>query len=190
LKKAQLKALALELRREVGLTSHDRFDPYELADLYGVDVIQLSEAECRPEAIDYFLVSRPDVFSGALVPCADGSVFIVENDAHTPERRASTASHEISHVVLEHPFSATLTDAGRCRVMNKDHEDEAAELSGELLLPTEAALRLAYDNVSDVSVAVRFGISESFARWRMNSTGARKIARRAQAKRSRNGHTS
>ncbi|MFC7024786.1 ImmA/IrrE family metallo-endopeptidase [Promicromonospora thailandica] len=140
--------------------------------------------------MEHFAVSRPDVFSGALVPCVDGSVFIVENDLHAPERRVSTASHEISHVVLEHPFSATLTDAGRCRVMNKDHEDEAAELSGELLLPTEAALRLAYDNVSDASVATRFGVSVSFARWRMNATGARKIARRAHAKRSRNGRTS
>jgi Zn-dependent peptidase ImmA (M78 family) len=95
----------------------------------------------------------------------------------------STASHEISHVVLEHPFEATLTDSGQCRVMNKEIEAEAAELSGELLLPTEAARQLAYHEVPDEEVAHRFGVSVRFATWRMNVTGARKIAARAHAKR-------
>ena len=181
--KTQLKKLALELRSEIGLTPHERFSPHQLAELYGIDVIPLSEVSGGESALRHFSIERPDVFSGALIPCTDGSTVIVENDAHPPERRASTASHEISHVVLEHPFAATLTDAGRCRVMNREHEDEAAELSGELLLPTEAARRLAFNSVDDPEVAQRFGISLEFARWRMNATGARKIAMRAHAKR-------
>ncbi|MCD4527228.1 ImmA/IrrE family metallo-endopeptidase [Nocardioides sp. cx-173] len=181
--KSQLKRLAAELRREVDVSPHERFDPYELAELYGIDVIPLSELACDADAMHHFTVDRPEVFSGALIPCSDGSTVIVENDTHLPERRVSTASHEISHVVLEHPFSATLTDSGKCRVMNKEHEDEAAELSGELLLPTEAARRLAYNKVGDEEVARRFGISVQFASWRMNATGARKIAQRAHAKR-------
>lgn len=181
--KTQLRNLALELRTEVDLTAHERFDPYELATLYGIDVISLSEVACTPDAMNHFTIERPEAFSGALIPCTDGSTVIVENDSHIPERRVSTASHEISHVVLEHPFGATLTDSGRCRVMNKAHEDEAAELSGELLLPTEAARRLAYYNVPDDEVARRFGISVKFASWRMNATGARKIAKRAHDKR-------
>lgn len=181
--KTQLKKLALELRREVDLTPHERFDPYQLADLYGIDVIQLSEVNADADTIRNFSIDRPEVFSGALIPCTDGSTVIVENDTHLPERRVSTASHEISHVVLEHPFSATLTDSGKCRVMNKEHEGEAAELSGELLLPTDAARRLAYYKVDDEEVARRFGISVKFASWRMNATGARTIARRSHAKR-------
>lgn len=181
--KTQLRKLALELRQEIDLTPHDRFDPHRLADLYGVDIIPLSEVACSPEAMRHFTIGRPEVFSGALIPCTDGSTIIVENDAHADERRISTTSHEVSHVVLEHPFSATLTDSGHCRVMNKEHETEAAELSGELLLPTEAARRLAYYEVDIVEVARRFGISVQLANWRMNATGARTIARRAHAKR-------
>ena len=45
-----------------------------------------------------------------------------------------------------------------------EHEEEAAELSGELHLPTEAAKKLAFDRVPDAEVARRFGISVPFAR--------------------------
>ncbi len=183
--KAALKRLALELRQEIDLTAHDPFNPLELADLYGVDVVRLSDIDGCPEALEYFRVQRPDKFSGALVPMPGGGTVILENDYHEPERRISTASHEVAHVTLEHPFAATLTNSDGCRVSVKEHEEEAAELSGELLLPTEAARRLAYNKATDEDVARRFGISVQFARWRMNATGARKIAKRAFAKRGR-----
>lgn len=183
--KAALKRLALELRQELDLTPHDPFDPHQLAKLYGVDVIRLSEIDCSSVALRYFQIDRPELFSGALVPLPDGGTVIIENDSHTPERRLSTSSHEVAHVTLEHPFAATLTNFKDCRVSVAAHEAEAAELGGELLLPTEAAQRLAYDNANDEEVARRFGVSVQFAGWRMNATGARKIASRARAKRSR-----
>ena len=181
--KAALKRLALELRQEVDLTAHDPFDPLRLAALYGVEVVRLSEIDCSPKVLRHFQVDRPERFSGALVPLPDGSTVIIENDAHAPERRVSTASHEVAHVTLEHPFAATLTNSKGCRVSVKEHEAEAAELSGELLLPTDAARRLAYYQVDNEEIARRFGISVQLASWRMNATGARKIASRARAKR-------
>lgn len=183
--KAALKRLALELREELDLTPHDPFNPLDLARLYGVEVIRLSEIDCSPEALNHFRIERPAVFSGALVPLPDGSTVIVENDWHVPERRVSTASHEMAHVTLEHPFSATLTNSKGCRVSVKEHEAEAAELSGELLIPSDAARKLAFDGVSDEVAAERFGVSVEVARWRLNASGARKIAARAHAKRRR-----
>ena len=183
--KAALGRLALELRREVNLTAHEPFNPLVLAELYGVEVVRLSEIECSPEALKHFQIDRPDRFSGALVPLPGGGTIIIENDSHEPERRTSTASHEVAHVALEHPFAATLTDSKGCRVSIPEHEGEAAELSGELLLPSDAARVLAFNQVGDEEVARRFGISVAFARWRMNATGARKIAARARAKRGR-----
>lgn len=181
--KSALRRLALEVREEVNLTPHDPFDPFDLADLYGIDVVRLSDVQCSPEALAHFQITRPDVFSGALVPFSDGSTVIIENDFHAKERRVSTASHEMSHVVLEHHFRATLTNNKGCRVANQEQEAEAAELSGELLIPFEAAKRLAFYRVSDEEAAERFGVSVELARWRMNATGARKIAQRARAKR-------
>lgn len=183
--KAQLKRLALELRAEVELTPHERFDPLVLAKLYGVEVLRLSDLECPPPVFEHFQINRPEVFSGALIPLNDGGTVIVENDAHAPERRASTASHEMAHVVLEHPFAAALADRNGCRLTNRELEHEAAELSGELLLPTSAAQQLAFDQVPDDVAAERFGVSVIFAAWRLNSTGSRKYAARVRAKRRR-----
>ncbi len=183
--KSELRRLALTLREELAMTAYDQFDPRALAELYGVQVLRLSELECSQEVREHFQIVRPQVFSGALIPLTDGGTVIVENDGHAPERRISTASHEMAHVVLEHPFAAALADSTGCRVANRALETEAAELSGELLLPTDAAVRLALDGVSDEIAAERFGVSVPFARWRLNVTGARKIAGRAHAKRRR-----
>ena len=54
-----------------------------------------------------------------------------------------------------------------------------------VLLPTEAAKQLAYEDSSDEGVAEQFGISVQFAAWRMNATGARIFAQQAHAKRRR-----
>jgi Zn-dependent peptidase ImmA (M78 family) len=68
---------------------------------------------------------------------------------------------------------------------SKEMEDQAAELSGELLLPAAAARRAAAYGRSDDQVAVQFDVSSEFARWRMNVTGARRIASRAARNKSR-----
>ncbi len=178
--KNALKRLAVELRTEAGCGAHDRFDPYRLADLYGVDVHRLSELECSEAARVHFQVTRPDVFSGALVPLVTGGAVIIENDAHSSERRRSTASHEMAHLALEHKFKASFVDDDirRCRLTNKEQEAEAAELSGELLLPFEAAKFLAIRGIPDEEAATRFDVSVDIAKWRLNSTGARRMAER------------
>lgn len=181
--KSALKRLAVELRTEVGCGPHDRFDPYRLADLYGVAVHRLSDLDCSDAALTHFRVTRSDVFSGALVPLVTGGAVIIENDAHSPERRRSTASHEMAHLALEHKFEAGLADdARRCRLTNKEQEAEAAELGGELLLPYEAAKFLAIRSISDEDAAKRFDVSVEIAAWRLNSTGARKMAERWKRK--------
>lgn len=180
--KAALKRLAVELREEIDVSPFDAFDPYALADLYGIDVIRLSELDCSDAARQHFHVTNAHVFSGALVPLGHGAV-ILENDAHAPVRRRSTAAHEMAHVVREHPFTASLVNERGCRVADPEHEAEAAELAGELLVPFEAAKRFARLSLSDEEVALRFGVSTDIARWRMNATGARIIAQRAAATR-------
>ena len=188
--KAEAKRLALEVRAELGVSAHRALDPYELAEQWGVRVLTLSDAvdEC-PEVMPAFLhltEARPEVFSAAVLPYGTGRI-IVENCSHELARRASTLAHEMSHVILEHAFTTLLRTSndsgGKCRESDREQEDEAAELSGELLIPSDAARRLAYNGTPDETVAQRFGVSIEFARWRMQATGARLIASRAAARR-------
>jgi Zn-dependent peptidase ImmA (M78 family) len=69
----------------------------------------------------------------------------------------------------------------------KEMEAEATEMAAELLLPGAAARRAALAGMSDAEVAQEFDVSVELARWRMNATGARRIAQREAEKRRRNG---
>ena len=178
--KAACKRLAAELRGEIGLEPLQPLDPWQLADLYGIQVMALSVLPVEDRVRDYFTVHHQDVFSGALVPMGSGAL-IIENDSHPEVRRRSTMSHEIAHVVGEHQFGTSLVNERGCRVADPVQENEAAEIAGELLIPFEAARILARRNASDQDVARQFGVSLDMAKWRMNATGARLIAQRGKA---------
>ncbi|BBY17124.1 ImmA/IrrE family metallo-endopeptidase [Mycolicibacterium litorale] len=176
--KAACKRLAGEVRTELGLDTMQALDPWQLAELYGVRVLALGSLPLDQAVRDHFHNVRPHAFSGALLPHRNGAI-IIENDAHPLARRRSTMSHEMAHVIGEHKFDTSLVNERGCRTADRLQEDEAAEISAELLVPSDAARRLARQKASDDEVALRFGVSIELARWRMNATGARIIARRA-----------
>jgi Zn-dependent peptidase ImmA (M78 family) len=178
--KAACKRLAIELRAEIGLELMEALDPWKLAELYGITVIPLGELPLDGEVRAYFALDRPEVFSGALVPIGSSAV-IVENDSHPDARRRSTMGHELAHVFGEHKFGTSLVNERGCRLANQVQEDEAAEIGGELLIPFEAAKKLARRKATNEEVALQFGVSTNMARWRMDATGARKIAARQAA---------
>jgi Zn-dependent peptidase ImmA (M78 family) len=184
--KAKLEDLALEVRGEIGLGWNERFDPYRLADEYGIPVYPidtLPEFGCSEQAIKHFAENRPKAWSAALVPVGTGRV-IIENTAHAPVRRRSNTTHEMSHVLLEHQFDALLlTDEG-CRQYDPQKEREATDLAGELLVPTKAAINAAFAEKTNQQVAGLFGVSAQFAQMRM--AGPRKIAERTTRKRAPN----
>lgn len=178
--KTEAKRLALELRSEIGLDAHTPFDPYAFATEYGIRVVQLSDL--GGDARDHFLRADGSALSGALIP--DGTAMIIlENDAQPLTRRRTTMCHELAHVVLEHQFGVSLSgDERRCG-LGGDQEAEADWLSGEMLIPTDGAFRLARANATDERAAGEYAVSLAVARWRMNHSGARKVIQRARAKR-------
>jgi len=183
--KKEAREITLEVREELGVDVFAPLDPYALAELYGIEITDLSNPCLPPESVRHFTEERPHVFSGALVPLQPSGALIIENHVHHPRRRRSTIAHEMAHVLLEHPFGLTLTGEDGCRPAAAEIEREATELSGELLIPTDAARLAAFRGWSDRCVADHFRVSVPMARWRMNATGARKIAARSSNKRVR-----
>ncbi|WP_165854586.1 ImmA/IrrE family metallo-endopeptidase [Streptomyces sp. V2] len=140
---------------------------------------------CSPAALDYFSSTGAGKWSAALVPAGTGC-FILVNSSHTPQRCRSNIAHEMGHLLLEHEFSGVLVSDGGCRSLDpamKIQEQEAHDLSAELLIPKSAAIKAAFDNLAGTQVAQRFDVSIEFARMRMNASGARTIAARSRAKR-------
>ncbi|WP_197319394.1 ImmA/IrrE family metallo-endopeptidase [Saccharomonospora sp. NB11] len=179
--KATARRLAVDVRSELGVDTFAPLDPYALAALYGIEVFTLDEPWLPSSAVAHFTGPAVDAFSGALVPVDTGCV-IVENHTHDRTRRRSTVAHEMAHVLLEHDFGVLLTVGGSCRSdpTRTVQEQEATELAGELLLPCAAARTAAFRGWTDASVARYFRVSRRLARWRMNVTGARRIARRTR----------
>lgn len=186
--KATARRLAAEVREELGVRTFQPLDPYALARLYGVEVFTLAEPWLPARAVSHFTGPALDSFSGMLIRIGTGCV-IVENHTHDRNRRRSTVAHEMAHVLLEHEFDVLLADGRSCRSgaegARSTVEQEAAELSAELLLPSDAARIAAFRGWTDASVARYFRVSERMARWRMNVTGARRIARRTWERPSR-----
>jgi hypothetical protein len=176
--KAEATRRVLEVRAELGLDPHAVFDPWALADLYGIPVYPLSELGgwgCRPAVIQRFASDRNAAISAALVP--DGtSRMIVENDHHPDGRRRANVTHEMAHLILEHEFVATILGPDGCRGGDRAVEEEASWFSGELLIPSSAALAMAKRGLTDQQVARKHDVSVEMARWRMNASGARRIA--------------
>lgn len=177
--KAEAKRLALELRAELGLDAHVPFDPYAFAEEYGIRVIALSDLD-HP-ACSHFNTANGSALSGALIPTSSGLI-ILENDAQPAPRRRTTMCHELAHVVLEHSFAVTLAAGERKCGLGGAQEEEADWLAGEILIPYDGALRLARASATDNQAAATFNVSLAVARWRMNHSGARTVAKRIQTK--------
>lgn len=177
--KTHATKLALEIRAELRLDAFGPFDPYELAHEYGIEVDPLTSLGLGDDILRH-ATGNGSTFSGALLHI-DGMYRIVENDLHAPTRRRATVSHEMSHVLLEHDHPATVRYDRQCGI-GAEQEDEATWLAGELLVPHEAALRAAWSDATDETVAHRFQVSVAEARWRMNHSGVRMIVERSRAK--------
>ncbi|WP_207210524.1 ImmA/IrrE family metallo-endopeptidase [Nocardioides zhouii] len=178
-----MREVAAEERSELGLDVHDAFDPYALADAHGIPVYSLTDLLERglgAEAHEHFHASSTQSWSAALIPLGSARV-IVENDAHVSVRRRSNIAHELGHHLLEHSFDNVILGDDHKRQFDATQERQAHFISGELLIPDQAARRAAFADWDNLRVAEAFNVSPQFAQMRM--AGARVIAKRSATKR-------
>ena len=182
--KSEAAALATELRAELGLDPFDRLDPLALAEHLAVPVMPLSDLNATCTDAQHFITVEPEAFSAVTVfrgRCRT----ILHNDSHSPPRQRSNITHELCHCVLHHPPAPALDVATGCRLWNAEHEDEADWLTGELLVTRPMALAVAHGKFTLEGALARLGVSRPMLRWRINATGAQKIANRQRAARMR-----
>lgn len=177
--KTEANALAIDVRSELGLGVLDRLDPLVLTGHLAIPVIALSELPTPHGGAQHLLHTDPEAFSAVTV--FDGlKRTIVHNDAHTDGRVSSDITHEAAHGLLQHRPTPAMDDRG-CRLWDQDIEDEAAFLSGALLVPEDATLVIARGQFTQHSAAAHFGVSEKMIQYRVNITGA--VARIQRARR-------
>jgi hypothetical protein len=174
--KSECEALAAAVRAELGLGTDEPLDPRALAahlDIPVHPVSSLAGNSATAAAIDYVRTSDPSVMS-AMTVFPDWPLrhrVIIFNDANTPQRQNSDLAHELSHGLRLHEPRHAIVQG--CRDYSKLEEDEAAWLSGCLLVPRDAALAVAMSSMPIERAAAEYGVSNGMMSWRVNVTGAR-----------------
>lgn len=177
--KAEAEAYACELRKELGLRASQPLDMFLLARHLEVPVISLRELaeDLQPAAYKHLTTTASGEFS-AVTLNRGSTKYIVYNNSHAPTRQQIDLAHELAHVILGHsPGELTKESGGRH--YNKELEDEAAYLSGVLLLPRAAAISVVASRKSVEQAASEFNISVKMMTMRLNQSCAKTIMSRS-----------
>ena len=176
--KSEAERIARQVRAELGIGAAKPVAPEILAKLLGIEVRAGDELIPR-ERFDELEDIQPDSFSACtLRPSADRLV-VVYNPLSSKSRQRSDIAHEFAHVLLDHDLSR-VERLGDVTFLSCDptQEEEAAWLSGCLLLPRALLLAEVRRGSSAKSIAMKCGVSERMAQYRLDVTG---VARQNQA---------
>lgn len=183
--KSECESIATAVRAEMGVTAHAPLDARDLADHLEIPVHPLSSLNGTGVGAAIRHVHRNVAVLSAMTIFPDWPRrrrVIIFNDANSDARQNSDVAHELAHGLLLHEPRHAIVNG--CRDYSKADEDEAAWLSGCLLVPREAALRVALAELHMGPAAAEYGVSTQMMTFRVNSTGARRQAEaRAQRRR-------
>lgn len=183
--KTQCESLATAVRAEIGLDTRSPLDARRLATHLDIPVHPLSSLTSEEvlDAVRHVMVKNQSILSAMTIfphwPLPHR--VIIFNDGNSLARQNSDIAHELSHGLLLHEPTAAIING--CRLYDKKEEDEAAWLSGCLLIPRDAALLIAASHIDATIAASEYGVSTRMITWRVNSTGAkRQVDARRQSK--------
>jgi Zn-dependent peptidase ImmA (M78 family) len=181
--KTALRHLAASIREETGIGDDEPFDPYAWSSQNAVPFVAIQDIPGVEAEVRHLTGDRFGVWSGALIN--DGIGDVVFFDRSRPQARIrSDLTHEVAHVEAEHVLSAAwINEDGKCGLGDKGQEAEAAELAAAILVPHETAKLWGMRGWPAERLADKLGVSLRMASWRIDMSGGKQIARRAQAKR-------
>src|SRR2546427_12999809 len=116
--KTEAERISIALRHELGLSPFDRLECPQLCRHLGVPILTLDELRDDGAGPNHIAILKaPGSGFSALTVGAGSKRLIVFNPRQPPGRRANSLAHEISHIILEHPFAPPL-GIGGCRNWN------------------------------------------------------------------------
>lgn len=145
-------------------------------DVRVLDLRKMLEAGVDPDTVSHLCSPEGDEWSAFTVCYRDNDV-IVLNPSHSRERLASDMAHELSHLILQHKPAQIFIDPSinvSMRHFDKSQENEAAWLSGCLLLPRPALVHVARCRMSDDEVIRDYSVSQQMLNYRRSVSGANK----------------
>ena len=176
--KTRANTIALGLRKQLELSKTAPLDPRDVFQRLSVQIVPLSEFRRACPLPTQGLLSHSGGFSAMLLPVGQGKRIVIHNDSHSSRRQVSNLAHELAHVLLAHP-SEIVCMGDLARRADSLVEAEAAYLGGCILVPNEAAYRIAFSDADSQTAAETYGVSEEMITYRLRMSGALKRARRS-----------
>ncbi len=174
--KTRANRIALGLRKQLGLSKTAPLEPRDVLHRLSIQVVPLSEVRKSCPCETLALLSYSGGVSAMLLPIERGKRIVIHNDSHSPRRQVSDLSHELAHVLLAHP-AEIFCMGDLARRADSLVEAEAAYLGGCLLVPNEAAYRIAFSGIDPQTAADNYGVSEEMITYRLKMSGALKRVR-------------
>ncbi len=169
--KSEAERIARHVRTQLGMGPEQSVSPEALAELLGVEIRAGDELIPKKRFSDLERL-QPDAFSACTFRPSPDRVVVVFNPLSPIRRRTSDLAHELAHILLDHELSRIekLSDVTFLSC-DATQEEEAAWLSGCLLLPRELLLAEVRKGASAKEIAKKCGVSERMARYRLGVTG-------------------
>lgn len=184
--KARCENIAQSIRSDLERRPSDPVPVAELAAYLGVLLITPSDIPDMSASSLHALLKGESNDWSALTISGPSKTFVIYNPTNSLGRRSSDIAHELAHLLLRHsPSTLMFAPDGTwtLRSYNEEQEEEAAWLSGCLLLPRPALLLISRSNLSPSKAATLYGVSHQLLRYRKDITGvARQLGRRRGAK--------
>ena len=176
--KSEAERVARDVRTELGMRAAQSVEPEVLAKLLGIEVRAGDELIPR-ERFSELEDIQPDSFSACTLRPSPDRLVVVYNPLSAESRRRSDVAHELAHALLDHDLSR-VERLGDVTFLSCDptQEEEAAWLSGCLLLPRTLLLAEVRRGSDAKEVAKKYGVSERMAQYRLDVTG---VVRQNQA---------
>ena len=180
--KAEAERLAKDIWGGMRLTPNDRMDAIKLAKHVGC-IVRPADALVDVAKLEKLYQIQDDAFFACTFELPGDRYAIVFNPLMSDARRNSDVAHEVAHIVLGHRLSR-LERLGNVAFLScdKQQEDEAAWLSGCLLLPRFALIHDLGDRRKPDAIASNRMLSREMVDYRVRVTG---VARQLAAERRR-----
>ena len=181
--KSEAERIAKQVRADLGLSAAEPVAPELIAELLRIEIKSGDELIPRDRFQDLEHI-QPGSFSACTLRPAPDRVVVVYNPLSPKSRQNSDVAHELAHTLLDHDLSL-VQRLGDVTFLSCDpiQEEEAAWLSGCLLLPRALLLAEVRSGTGAIDIAKKHGVSEKMAQYRLRVTG---VVRQNQATVKRN----
>lgn len=172
--KAEAERLARDIWSDMGLTPNDRMEAVKLAEHVGC-IVRPADALVDLAKLKALHRIQDDAFFACTFKLPGNRYAIVFNPLMSDGRRNSDVAHEVAHIILGHRLSR-LKRLGDVAFLScdKQQEDEAAWLSGCLLLPRFALVHDLRKRRKLDAIARKRTLSRDMVEYRVRVTGVQR----------------